>query len=156
MSDDDSAFCTITDTIELKVENAIRASGRRKVFVYYSAYPTDKDDNPIDNLDKIAIQGKAILLAARDDFYGGKRSKNYRSPVVENPTWLQIAVLANDMIRTVRDSHHCFLENVEKLAMTSRETLAFLKSFGEHFHDEIREAVSRDPDLQLYEFVMGS
>ena len=37
---------------------------------------------------------------------------DYASEVIEDPTWLDVAVLADDMIRTVKDYHHVHLEAV--------------------------------------------
>lgn len=38
---------------------------------------------------------------------------DYTSPIVENPTWLQVAILANEMIKTTGDTHHIFLESIQ-------------------------------------------
>lgn len=99
-------------SITSRVRKAIKESGQKKVYVCYSAYKLDDNDEPIDNLDEIAFHGKAILTSDADEFFGGEKSKNYRSEVIENPTWLQVAVLANAMIRRTRDTHHCFLEGL--------------------------------------------
>jgi len=37
---------------------------------------------------------------------------DYESPVVENPTWLDIAAMFNKAIHQTGDFHHCFLEGV--------------------------------------------
>ena len=36
----------------------------------------------------------------------------YLSYVLESPTWLQVAVLASQAVRTTGDFHHAFLEGV--------------------------------------------
>ncbi len=38
--------------------------------------------------------------------------KGYRSPIMENPTWLEVALLANDMINCTGDNHHVYLEAI--------------------------------------------
>jgi len=91
------------DAIHDKVEAYIKKTGKRKVFVLYSAYSTDKHGVPINNLDKIAVKGKC-------QFVEGK----YKSPVMENPTWLQMTALANEMIKKTKDTHHCYLEGVRR------------------------------------------
>jgi len=87
-----------------------------KSMVFYSAYKTSKaTDNPLNNLNKVAIRGKVIMMQEHDDFWGDDKSETYYSDVLENPTWLDIAVCANKMIHTVRDSHHRFLEGVYRM-----------------------------------------
>lgn len=118
------------DKMEKRVREAILASGQKKKYVIYSAYESDEDDNPIDNLDEIAVKGKVVLVGYADDYWGGEKSKEYRSEIMENPTWLQVTVAANAMIKKTRDTHHCFLETLE-------------------FRDQ-------EGDVALYEFGMGS
>jgi hypothetical protein len=103
------------DTFDKKIREAIKANGQRKLHVIYSAYKSDADDEAIDNLHKIAVRGSCILVAGRDEFFGGRGSKDYRSPVLDRPTWLTVAVHANNMITTVRDGHHVFLEGLRRL-----------------------------------------
>ncbi len=78
--------------------------------VFYSAYTTDNNGLPIDNLDDIAIEGRVKFHVTHDPFWGS--GNPYSSHVVESPTWLDIAVLANKMIKTTGNSHHHYLENV--------------------------------------------
>jgi len=118
------------DRIWKRVEVAVKASGQRKVRVTYSAYGTDEEDEPIDNLDEVAVSGKVRLVAERETFFGGARSKAYRSPVLMNPTWLEVCVYANEMIKTTRDEHHCFLEGLQ--------------------------LQGQEEDVAIYEFCMGS
>lgn len=98
--------------------------------VDYSAYELDKNDLAIDNLDEVAVEGKVRFRAGRDKFWGGKASQDWESPVLENPTWLDLCVHANAMILATNDHHHCFLEGVE--------------------------ITGQDGDVKLAEFSMGS
>jgi hypothetical protein len=82
---DDLAF----DAMDGKIARAIKG----KVYVGHLAYRKDDDGTPIDNLDEVAVPGKAILIGERDEY----RSTDYCSEVLENPTWLQVVVCANDM-----------------------------------------------------------
>lgn len=84
-----------------------------RCIVDYSAYRDDENDIPIDNLDEISIVGKVRFRMPSDAFYGGGRSRDWESPVLESPTWLDLCVQANDMIRVTRDRHHCFLEGFD-------------------------------------------
>ena len=95
--------------MEAMVDDALPAG--EKSYVFYSAYKTSKaTDNPLNNLKQVAIKGKVVLVQDNDEFWG--EGKAYRSDTVENPTWLDIAVMANKMIKTVGDFHHIFLEGV--------------------------------------------
>lgn len=124
-------FSKKLDEMDAQITAAVKEKGKFKtVRVYYGAYPTTPKGSPKNNLSKTAVKGKCRFVQERDEFYGGKKSKNYTSPVVENPTWLDLTVLANDMIATTKDSHHCFLEGLEK--------------------------VKEENGVTYYEFVMGS
>jgi hypothetical protein len=97
--------------IDKRVEDAVVASGQ-KIYVEYSAYKTDEDDCPIDNLDEIAAHGDIVLVSGFDPSWGDGAS--YRSEVLHNPTWLHICVHANQMIETTGDHHHAYLEGITK------------------------------------------
>ena len=44
--------------------------------IIFSNYKTDKNGNPVDNLDRVAIRGSAVIVAdAVDEFWGGANSK---------------------------------------------------------------------------------
>jgi len=134
------------DTMHKIIEEALPKGEERHVF--YSAYKASKKTNlPVNNLNKIAIQGKAIIVqeyeefwdrfaSTSEDFSGNETVHNagsqFQSSVLENPTWLDLAVVANKMIQVTHDYHHQFLENVTLLA------------------DEKIDGV------QVYEFWMGS
>jgi hypothetical protein len=45
-----------------------------------------------------------------------RAGRPYVSPIVTSPTWLEIVVLADAMIKTTGDYHHQFLEGVRVLA----------------------------------------
>lgn len=95
------------DHIQRRVATTIKPP----LLVRYSAYCSDNLGVPIDNLDKVAVTGRAYFIYdpnALPDI----PCPVYRSPVVENPTWLRVAQLANDMIQTCELEEHTFLENV--------------------------------------------
>lgn len=94
-----------------------------KKYVIYSAYKSDKDGEPIDNLNEIAVKGKVILVGEADDFWGGKKAKDFRSKVLENPTWLIVAIHANATIKKTRDLHHVFLEGMDKKGKDGKATV---------------------------------
>ncbi len=107
-----------------KVKHALRDEEQ---FVYYSVYPT-KNDLPIDNIDDVAFEGKGILVAEKDSFWGD--GERYESEVVENPTWVQISVLANAMIKTTGDYHHNFLEGIQRTEKTKDGITIFEFAMG--------------------------
>ena len=110
---------SIIDNICLRVEeyvlNRYHEDGKRKpkeIFVFFSAYKYN-NDVIVDNLDQIAIKGKCILTSNKDEFFGGEKSKTYRSEIVENPTRLEVCYLFDRSIHATHDTHHHFLEGVE-------------------------------------------
>ena len=57
-----------------------------------------------------AIVGTVVMAADADGYFGA--GDDYVSEPVTNPTWLELAVLADKMIRTTGDYHHIFFEGV--------------------------------------------
>jgi hypothetical protein len=100
------------DAIEDRIEVVLQAKGQEKI-VLYSSYDEDDEDNPVDNLDEVAAKGKVIFVCKYDGFWG--EGKDYRSEVLKNPTWMQVALCANEMIKTTGDQHHVFLEGIQKI-----------------------------------------
>jgi hypothetical protein len=120
----DVEFHAITDAMNARVAAALPEGA--KLNVEYSAWPGG--DGPVDNLDEVAFEGRCRFVTEHDPFWGPGRS--YKSDVLDSPTWLQVAVLANAMISTTGDKHHCFLEDVS--------------------------VVGRDRDVAMLSFAMGS
>lgn len=81
--------------------------------VRYCAYEEDADRLPVDNLDKVAVEGRCIFTQLHDSFYG--EGKHYMSAEYLNPTWLQVCLLAEEMIHITKDEHHIFFEGVTVL-----------------------------------------
>jgi len=117
-----------------RVNRAVRRADR-EAYVSYSAYGSDEQGRPIDNLDDVAAYGKVEFVAEANTRYGGKASQPYRSPVFENPTWLDLCVLADVMIETTGDFHHVFLEGIDEDKERSRQ---------------------RNDGVKVYRFSMGS
>lgn len=112
------------DPMHEKVRKAIEANGQECI-VIYSAY-SSKDDIPVDNLDTIAMQGNCVFVDSGDDFFGNGES--YESDVFYNPTWLDVAVIANEMILKTGDKHHCFLEGIYVTPKQQEQTGAEIKT----------------------------
>jgi hypothetical protein len=89
--------------------------GERLDVLIYSAYNNDKDtDIPIDNLDEIPHRGTFVVVSEYEsnwDYTGN--GELYISEPITDPTWLDIALFANESIHVTGDYHHVFLESVE-------------------------------------------
>jgi len=106
-----------SDPMHQKVEDLVRKSGQ-DFHVYYSAYESTPEGIPIDNLDEVPIKGKIKVVEQGSDFFGS--GKGYRSKVLDSPTWLELCVVANEMIIATGDLHHIYLEAV--MVSTSRDS----------------------------------
>jgi hypothetical protein len=104
---DDNEYDERLEAIQARVEKAVKG----ECFVEFSACEEDDDGVPVDNLDEVAWEGRCRFVQEGETFFGN--GKGYRSEVLENPTWLQVAVLANEMIKATGDEHHVFLESVD-------------------------------------------
>ena len=106
------AWNDATNRMNEEVHSAIR---HPHTCVNYAAYENDENGIPIDNLHEVAIKGlvQVIRIRANHELAGGypDESEDYFSPVLTNPTWLDLAVAANEMIRTTGDFDHCFFED---------------------------------------------
>ena len=96
--------------------------------VIYSAYNTDDNDDPVDNLDDIPYEGTFNVVCEYGSFWDsseGQQGGIYISPPVTNPTWLDLTVFANEAIHTTKDEHHVYFENV-----TLKDDKTLMLSFG--------------------------
>ncbi len=76
--------------------------------VVYGAFELDAAGLPVDNLDKVAVEGRCVFTQKYDPLFG--KGKDYTSGEFTSPTWLQLCWLANEMIRVTRNQQHVFLE----------------------------------------------
>lgn len=95
------------------MEDRVHARVGEDCLVIYSAYETDADEIPIDNLDEVPICGAVRIRAKADPYWGGGRGRDYESSILESPTWLDLCAYANDQIRVTRDRTHRYLELIE-------------------------------------------
>lgn len=102
----------VSNDIEFQIAARIGTKGERPL-VIFSAYEMDADDVPINNLNDVAFQGRVQFRQARSEYWGGPQGRDWKSPVLENPTWLDLCVQANAMIPVTNDRHHVFLEEIE-------------------------------------------
>lgn len=107
MSGLSKAYQEAMDKIDGKVEEAIKQDGANRHYVMYSAYDFDQWETPIDNLDEVPVKGK-IRFESEDG--------EWKSGVLESPTWLEITVVANHMIIETGDYHHVYVEDFDVIA----------------------------------------
>ncbi len=85
-----------------------------KAWVLYSAF--SRGEEKYHNLQMTAYEGKIrIYMPKGDGWEEGMnyvRKETYESEVLENPTWLDLCVVANDMILLTGDTHHRYLESL--------------------------------------------
>lgn len=81
--------------------------------VVYSAFELDADGLPVDNLDKVAVEGRCGFGQKHNPFFGP--GKDFTSGEFTSPTWLQLCWVANEMIHVTGDKRHVFLEGVTLL-----------------------------------------
>lgn len=101
-----------TNRMQELVEEACREFGDEDIPVIYSAWMSyaDKEHNlPISNLFDVAFLGEYTVRSCPYAWLGEGGVEFTYGPVV-NPTWLDLAVLANASIITTGDRHHCFFE----------------------------------------------
>lgn len=90
--------------IEYKqLQNMVQESGLHRVV--FSVFDTVSHDGPewmvTNNLDNIAARGRVRFT------YLGHESQE-----IENPTWMDVCMIADHMIGATGDHHHVFLEGV--------------------------------------------
>ena len=91
--------------MQKRVDNKIQSQGKQAL-VSYSAYPTDNEDGSIrDNLYDIAAKGPCMFVD-----YGNWKSEIFKDDV----NWLDVAVIANQMMLDTGDHHHCYLECIDE------------------------------------------
>jgi hypothetical protein len=79
---------------------------RREVKVNYEAFGCDGNGIPMDNLGDVAFKGKIRFHERRG------RTQVWKSKLVENPTWLDVSVLANDMLLATGEPNYINLQSI--------------------------------------------
>ena len=89
----------------------MRFSVGPKSYTPRSHYRIDEDGIEYMKRNIVAFQGKCIVTADADDYFGGEESQGYRSRVLENPTWGQLFACAKAQQKKTLDEHHSFFES---------------------------------------------
>jgi len=92
-----------------KLINEVCSKVKRKCLVRFSAYKKDDKGLPVNNLHFIAITGKVVVIGKHNSTWGNGR--DFKSRQYTNPTWLDLSVIANEMIHVTGDKHHIYLED---------------------------------------------
>lgn len=58
------------------------------------------------------VNGPVRFVASADTFWGGSDARDFRSEVIENPTYKQLLGAAQRSQSKTRDYHHSFIEGV--------------------------------------------
>lgn len=96
------------ETADRAIRKRVRAAIGKNCKLEYAAYDLDAAGALIDNLDIVCFQGQCLVEADHPD-----QDEPFRSGVLNNPTWLELAIVANAMIlATNPDTDHRFLEGV--------------------------------------------
>lgn len=103
-------FDIISEYYNKKIESVVKDP-----YVRYSAFHIDNGFKMINDIDDVAMKGKVKFYHKYDSFWDKSgKGKDYESKMITNPTWLDVCVMADEMIRTTCDMHHIFLEDIEK------------------------------------------
>lgn len=108
------------------IYDKIDAAVGDKPLMAYSAYET-VDGIPVDCLDDIAFPGKIQFRRPKSPelfTLAGGEPTDYESNVLTYPTWLELCICVNTMIKTTRDIHHCYFEGFEIIRREDDVTIA--------------------------------
>lgn len=108
------------------IRTAIRARVLEKVEaprVVYDAFPLGSDGLPVDNLDRRAFEGRCRVEAQLEERGG------YHSHVLENPSWLELSVVADQLLKATGEREQVFLEGLTALRVDDDVTVLEL-TFG--------------------------
>ena len=75
--------------------------------------------NSIGDLHNVPVQGEFVINKHYDEFWAQNvNGADYISEVLNSPTWLELCVIANQMMEVTKDFHHVFLESINDTGNT--------------------------------------
>jgi len=95
-----AAPATLESLLDQRIPNRV---------VQFDAYPDDVD--PLVMIGQVAIQGDVVFRQPANHFFGN--GHEYASAAVHNPTWLDVAVLCNEMLLDTANLHYVYLEGID-------------------------------------------
>ena len=108
------------DAMQTKVAESCRGA----VQVRYSPLRSYHDGTPMDDLDSVIAKGAVAVLDDKHHYEAGDQML-FISPIIYSPTWLDLAVIANDMLNRTMDNH-TFLENYQVIGKHGNVTIIAL------------------------------
>jgi len=96
----------IYNNIQEKVNKVINRYKQECVIIYRVGI--SNDNTIVDNLDEVVVKGKVRFASSRRVFFERKEEKDYRSRIVVNPTWLDVSVMANEMVQYTGSKYRYF------------------------------------------------
>jgi hypothetical protein len=115
----EAVFDAMRAAIRARVAHAL--GGRCQVV--FDAFPLGSDGLPVDNLDRRAFDGPCRVEASTDELAG------YRSRVLDRPTWLEIATVAEQVLKATDERNQIFLEGLTPVRVDDGVTVLELQ-FG--------------------------
>lgn len=95
----DTEYGNVIENIRIDLESRIV----NNIHVRYASYILDEKGIPVNNLHQLAIRGKVAVIVNLDGYIE-------TLSFIEDPTYLDLSVLANEQIIWSGDYHHCFFE----------------------------------------------
>jgi hypothetical protein len=83
----------------------------------------------VDDLSQVVIEGQCIFTYPYLDIDRWAPGL-YSSQVVENPTFLDLAVIADEAIQSSQDHHHCFFEGFSEVGVSPEGIPLYELEFG--------------------------
>lgn len=84
-------------------------------------YTISKHDISTMKQSVVAFVGEYIVVAERDEFYGGEKSKRYQSKLMVDPTWGTLFRCAKAAQQRTLDLHHAFFEGAYTPTMNGKQ-----------------------------------
>lgn len=93
----------------------------------YATYCIYDENNNLINPDNIFIEGNVFLYEKPDGFF---TDKGYCSKIINNPTYGDILLLTDDMIKHTEDTDHRFLEDINIIKKVDNNTYQLSVDLG--------------------------
>ena len=80
---------------------------------------------------EIIHKGKCRFINSYDEFFDsakrtGAHGRDYKSKIIENPTWSDAVICCDEMIDTTGDLHHRYFEDVKIQEDTPEEGVTYI------------------------------
>jgi len=79
------------------------------------------------DLDAVAFEGRCRIFAEGSGFFGGKKSRDYLSEVLESPTWAEVFIHSLKSQLNTLDFSHSYFEGVRECGESEGVTILRLQ-----------------------------